>query len=245
MQIQQERAAASARRNSDRCSRLPSRHMVFLGPPGSGKGTQAPVIADELCLCHVSTGDLLRDEVTKGTPLGVQAKDIMDKGDLVPDEVMIGMIRGQMNRPDCTKGLILDGFPRTIPQVEKLETELNKSGHKIDDVILFDVEDQLLFERIEGRRVHLPSGRTYHVKFNPPKEDGKDDVTGEPLIQRKDDTHATLEKRLKNYHGYTTPLIDYFNKRGNLRRIDARQSADKVLGQIISYLGSPRNNQSS
>eukprot|EP01017_Pseudomicrothorax_dubius_P041745 TRINITY_DN6713_c0_g1_i3.p1 TRINITY_DN6713_c0_g1~~TRINITY_DN6713_c0_g1_i3.p1 ORF type:complete len:246 (+),score=50.29 TRINITY_DN6713_c0_g1_i3:110-847(+) len=222
-----------------RCSQMMNRQMILLGPPGSGKGTQGPKLAEELCLCHVSSGDLLRDETSRGTALGVKAKEIMERGDLVPDDLMIDMIKDQFNKPQCNKGMILDGFPRTIPQVEKLESELNKVGKKIDNVVLFEIEDELLYERISGRRVHLPSGRSYHVKYNPPKIEGIDDVTGEPLIQRKDDTHATLEKRLKNYHSYTSPLIDYFTRKGNLLRLDARQSADKVFNQMFSFLKSP------
>lgn len=154
----------------------------MIGPPGSGKGTQAPQIKDDLCLCHLATGDMLRDAVAAGTELGKKAKEIMDRGDLVSDEIVIGLIDNAMNQPECERGLLLDGFPRTAVQAEKLDDMLSNKNKKIDRVLEFKVNDEILIERIEGRRVHTPSGRSYHTKFNPPKVEGVDDITGEPLI---------------------------------------------------------------
>jgi adenylate kinase len=164
------------------CTRKPTMNVVLIGPAGSGKGTQAPKLKDELCLCHLSTGDLLRDAVTKGTELGKKAKIIMDKGELVSDEIVIGMIKASMEEPECERGVLLDGFPRTNVQAQKLDQMLAEKHTKVHKVIEFKVNDEVLVERIEGRRVHLPSGRSYHVKFNPPKVPGIDDLTGEPLI---------------------------------------------------------------
>ena len=157
-------------------------NVVLIGPPGSGKGTQAPRIRDELCLCHLATGDMLRDAVAAGTELGKKAKEIMDRGELVPDEVVIGLIEDASKQPECERGLLLDGFPRTAVQAEKLDKMLEAKQQTINKAIEFKVNEDILVERVEGRRVHIASGRTYHVKFNPPKAEGLDDVTGEPLI---------------------------------------------------------------
>lgn len=154
----------------------------MIGPPGSGKGTQAPRIKDELCLCQLSTGDMLRDAVAQGTELGKKAKEIMDRGELVSDEIVIGLIDEASKQPECEKGLLLDGFPRTAVQAEKLDQMLSTKGRKVDRAIEFKVNDDILVERIEGRRIHAQSGRSYHVKFNPPKTEGVDDLTGEALI---------------------------------------------------------------
>jgi adenylate kinase len=164
------------------CSTKPSQNIVLIGPPGSGKGTQAPRIRDELCLCHLSTGDMLRDAVEAGTELGKKAKAIMDRGELVPDELVIGLIDNASKSAECDRGLLLDGFPRTAVQAEKLDNMLKEKGTTIHKAIEFKVNDDILIERVEGRRVHPPSGRTYHVKFNPPKVEGVDDVSGEALI---------------------------------------------------------------
>ena len=182
------------------CQEKPALNIVLIGPPGSGKGTQAPKIKDDLCLCHLATGDMLRDAVAAGTELGKQAKAIMDRGDLVSDEIVIGLIDDAMKQPQCERGILLDGFPRTNVQAEKLDDMLNSKQKKIDRVLEFKVNDDILIERIEGRRVHVASGRSYHVKFNPPRVENVDDITGEPLIQRKDDNAEVLKKRMGNYH---------------------------------------------
>jgi adenylate kinase len=182
------------------CMSKPAMNVIMVGPPGAGKGTQGPIIKDEMCLCHLATGDLLRDAVSKGTPLGVQAKDVMARGELVSDELVINLFKESMNQPECERGMLLDGFPRTTVQAEKLDLMFKAEGKKIDKVIEFKVDDAALVERIEGRRIHKASGRSYHVKFNPPKVEGKDDVTGEPLMQRADDTKEALVKRLEGYH---------------------------------------------
>ena len=176
-------------------------NVIFvLGGPGSGKGTQAPRIKDDLCLCHLATGDMLRDAVAQGSELGLKAKEIMNRGELVPDELVIGLIESAMQQPECERGVLLDGFPRTGVQAEKLDSMLVSKGTKVHKAIEFKVDDSILIERIEGRRVHLASGRSYHLKFNPPKAVGLDDITGEPLIHRKDDTAEVLEKRMNAYH---------------------------------------------
>ena len=214
------------------CQLKPNQNVVLIGPPGSGKGTQAPRIRDDLCLCHLSTGDMLRDAVKQGTELGKQAKEIMNRGELVPDELVISLIEEAAKEPQCEKGLLLDGFPRTAVQAEKLDDMLAKKGGKVNQAIEFAVNDDILVERVEGRRVHLDSGRTYHVKFNPPKVPDVDDVSGEPLIQRKDDNAEVLRKRLTAYHTSTAPILSYYQQRNILHSIDAMQKIDKVQQSI-------------
>lgn len=198
------------------CVNKPAQNIVLIGPPGSGKGTQAPRIRDELCLCHLATGDMLRDAVAAGTELGKKAKEIMDRGELVPDELVIGLIEDAAKEPECERGLLLDGFPRTAVQAEKLDKMLQSKNTTINKAIEFKVNDDILIERVEGRRVHLPSGRTYHVKFNPPKVDNVDDVTGEALIQRKDDNAEVLKRRMTAYHAQTAPILSYYQQRSIL-----------------------------
>ncbi len=193
------------------CQNKPRQNIVLIGPPGSGKGTQAPRIRDDLCLCHLATGDMLRDAIAAGTELGLKAKSIMDRGELVPDEVVIGLIDDASKNPECERGLLLDGFPRTAVQAEKLDSMLGSRNQKINKAIEFKVNDDILVERVEGRRIHPASGRSYHVKFNPPKVEGKDDFTGEALIQRKDDNAEVLRKRMQAYHTQTAPILAYYN----------------------------------
>lgn len=188
-------------------------------------------------MCHLATGDMLREAVANGTEYGLRAKEAMNAGALVSDDIVVNIIRDNIHSPACKKGFILDGFPRTIPQAQKLDEMLATDGQKIDAVLAFDVPDEKLVERISGRRVHLASGRSYHVVFNPPKEEGKDDITGEPLIQRKDDTPEVLEKRLNEYHEKTQPIIDYYGKQGVVKSIQADAPIENVWTQITAALG--------
>ncbi|MGZ5050373.1 MAG: adenylate kinase [Methylobacter sp.] len=181
--------------------------IILLGSPGSGKGTQAKFITEKYAIPQISTGDMLRAAVREGTPLGVEAKKVMDAGGLVSDDIILGLIKERIAQSDCANGFLLDGFPRTIAQAEGL----NDMGVIIDTVIEIAVDDEEIVKRMAGRRVHLQSGRTYHVEFNPPKVEGVDDVTGEPLIQRDDDKEETVRKRLSVYHEQTKPLVGFYS----------------------------------
>ena len=180
--------------------------LILLGGPGAGKGTQANFIKDNYQIPQISTGDMLRAALKEGTELGLKAKTYMDAGKLVPDDVIIGLVKERIKAPDCERGFLFDGFPRTIPQADALK----EAGVPVEAVVDIDVPDGEIIKRMSGRRVHLASGRTYHIIFNPPKEEGKDDVSGEPLIQRDDDQEETVRKRLEVYHAQTEPLIDYY-----------------------------------
>ena len=180
--------------------------IILLGAPGAGKGTQASHLREKFNIPQISTGDMLRAAVKAGTPLGLEAKAFMDSGGLVPDAVIIGLVSERIKQADCANGFLFDGFPRTIPQAEAMKN----AGVGIDYVVEIDVPDEAIVERMSGRRSHLASGRTYHVKFNPPKLDGKDDVTGEDLVQRDDDLEATVKTRLNVYHSQTKPLVKYY-----------------------------------
>jgi adenylate kinase len=182
--------------------------LILLGGPGAGKGTQANYIKDKYAIPQISTGDMLRAAVKAGTKLGKEAKGYMDAGKLVPDAVIIGLVKERIKEPDCKKGFLFDGFPRTIPQADAMK----EAGVPIDAVVDVDVPDEEIIKRMSGRRAHLASGRTYHVVFNPPKVEGKDDVTGEPLVQRDDDKEDVVKKRLDVYHDQTEPLIGYYKK---------------------------------
>jgi len=182
--------------------------LILLGPPGAGKGTQAGFIREAYKIPQISTGDMLRAAVKAGTPLGLAAKKVMDSGALVSDEIMIGLVRDRLREADCANGYLFDGFPRTIPQADSMKD----AGVTIDFVLEIDVPDAAIVERMSGRRVHLASGRTYHVKYNPPKVPDRDDVSGEPLIQREDDREATVKKRLAVYHEQTKPLVAYYTQ---------------------------------
>ena len=182
--------------------------LILLGAPGAGKGTQANYIKDKYNIPQISTGDMLRAAVKAGTPLGIEAKKIMDAGGLVSDEIIMGLIKERLTQADCAKGYLFDGFPRTIPQAETMK----KLGINVDYVVEVDVPDSEIVKRMSGRRVHVASGRTYHVVFNPPKVAGKDDATGEDLIQRADDAEETVLKRLEVYHSQTKPLVNFYNQ---------------------------------
>jgi adenylate kinase len=182
--------------------------LILLGPPGAGKGTQAQFIREKFGIPQISTGDMLRAAVKAGTPLGVAAKKVMDAGQLVSDDIIIGLVKERLKQGDCAKGYLFDGFPRTIPQAEAMK----KEHVALDYVLEIDVPDDEIILRMSGRRVHPASGRNYHVKFHPPKVEGKDDVTGEPLVQRDDDKEETVKKRLEVYRAQTRPLVDYYGK---------------------------------
>ena len=181
--------------------------LILLGAPGAGKGTQAQFICEKFAIPQISTGDMLRAAVKAGTELGVAAKKIMDAGGLVSDDIIIGLVKDRLTQPDCSKGYLFDGFPRTIPQAQAMKD----AGVPIDYVLEIDVPFEDIIERMSGRRAHVASGRTYHVKFNPPKVSGIDDVTGEPLIQRDDDREETVKKRLEVYEAQTRPLVEYYS----------------------------------
>jgi adenylate kinase len=180
--------------------------LILLGPPGAGKGTQSAYLCKHFGIPQISTGDMLRAAVKAGTPLGLAAKKVMDTGALVSDEIIIGLVKERLKEPDCAQGYLFDGFPRTIPQAEAMR----EAGVRIDYVLEIDVPAEEIVVRMSGRRAHLASGRTYHVKFNPPKVEGKDDVTGEPLVQRDDDREDTVKKRLEVYQAQTRPLVDFY-----------------------------------
>ena len=214
--------------------------IILLGAPGAGKGTQANYIKEKFGIPQISTGDMLRAAVKAGTPLGVAAKKVMDAGGLVSDDIIIGLVKERIKDADCANGFLFDGFPRTIPQAEAMK----EAGVGIDYVVEIDVDDAEIIKRMSGRRVHPASGRTYHVIFNPPKVAGKDDATGEDLIQREDDTEETVKKRLEVYHSQTKPLVDYYanwaasGKPGAPRhvRIPGIGSVEAIRDQVFAAL---------
>ncbi|MBE2896379.1 adenylate kinase [Pasteurellaceae bacterium HPA106] len=213
-------------------------NIILLGAPGAGKGTQAQFIMNEYHIPQISTGDMLRAAIKAGSELGKQAKVLMDAGKLVPDDLIIALVKERVAQDDAKNGFLLDGFPRTIPQADALKD----ANIKIDYVLEFDVPDEVIVERMSGRRVHQPSGRVYHVVYNPPKVDGKDDVTGEDLIIRADDKPETVLDRLKIYHNTTKPLVDYYQQEardGNTQyfRLDGTQSVESVSQELKSILG--------
>ena len=214
--------------------------LILLGPPGAGKGTQANFIKDKFGIPQISTGDMLRAAVKAGTPLGLAAKKVMDEGKLVSDDIIIGLVKERLKEPDCRQGYMFDGFPRTIPQADAMKD----AGVPIDFVLEIDVPDAEIIERMSGRRAHLPSGRTYHVKFNPPKVPGKDDITGEDLVQRDDDKEETVRKRLEVYHAQTEPLVEYYSrwaatgdaKAPRYRKISGLGPVDEIRERSFSAL---------
>ena len=211
--------------------------IIMLGAPGAGKGTQAKMIAEKCGIPHISTGDIFRANIKNGTELGAKAKEYMDKGLLVPDELVCDLVVDRIQQADCEKGYILDGFPRTIPQAEALEAALNAIEQKLDYAIDIDVPDENIINRMSGRRACVGCGATYHVLFNPTKVEGKCDVCGESLILRDDDKPETVKKRLDVYHNQTQPLIDFYTERKVLVEVDGTQSMDKVFEDIMKILG--------
>lgn len=211
--------------------------IIMLGAPGAGKGTQAKMIAEKCGIPHISTGDIFRANIKNGTELGAKAKEYMDKGLLVPDELVCDLVVDRIQQADCEKGYILDGFPRTIPQAEALENALNAIEQKLDYAIDIDVPDENIINRMSGRRACVGCGATYHVVFNPTKVEGKCDVCGESLILRDDDKPETVKKRLDVYHTQTQLLIDFYTERKVLVEVDGTQSMDKVFDDIMKILG--------
>ena len=212
--------------------------IILLGAPGAGKGTQAQFLMDKYGIPQISTGDMLRAAIKAGTPLGLKAKEVMDQGQLVSDEIIIGLVKERIAQDDCAKGFLLDGFPRTIPQADAMKAV----GVMVDFVLEFDVPDEEIVKRMSGRRVHPGSGRVYHVVFNPPKVEGKDDVSGEDLVIRADDEETTVRKRLDIYHQQTEPLVGYYKAeaaagRTRYERLDGTQAVEAVSQQFATLLG--------
>ncbi|NBI05632.1 adenylate kinase [Senegalia massiliensis] len=214
--------------------------LILLGPPGAGKGTQASGIINKYNIPHISTGDIFRKNIKEGTDLGKQAKEYMDKGLLVPDELVVGLVKNRLTENDTENGFLLDGFPRTVAQAEALDTELKNLGWSLDNVINIKVSKDELVERAVGRRICKDCGATYHIKFNPPTIPGKCDVCGGELYQRDDDNEETVTKRIEVYENQTSPLIEYYNKQSVLLNIDGAQNIDKVFDDIVDALGSKK-----
>lgn len=231
--LEQLRKEISRREN---CEQMPKKNLILLGPPGSGKGTQAGFLLNDFCYCQISTGDLLREAVAKKTPAGVKAKEAMDKGALVSDQIVNEILTDAIRSPQCARGIIFDGYPRNSDQALNLDSLLQAENRQLDSVIELAINEELLVERVEGRRVHPGSGRTYHVQFNPPKVDGVDDVTGEPLIHRDDDKREVLKSRLEVYNNKTKPISEYYSQRGLLHSIDAMKKLEDVRTEVRNLL---------
>jgi len=212
--------------------------LILLGPPGAGKGTQAANIVDKYNVPHISTGDIFRKNIKEGTPLGKKAKEYMDKGLLVPDDLVVAIVEDRLKEDDCSKGFLLDGFPRTEAQAESLDKVLENMNTSLDKVINIKVNKDSLIERIVGRRICKDCGATYHIDFNPSKEAGKCDICSGELYQRNDDKEETVVKRIEVYLKETSPLIDYYTKKGILVNIDGEQDINKVFEDIVKALGS-------
>lgn len=212
--------------------------IVLLGPPGAGKGTQAKSISNRYEIPHISTGDIFRKNISEMTPLGIEAKKHIDNGQLVPDSLTIDIVKDRLTQEDCKNGYLLDGFPRTVVQAEALKEFLIERGEELDSALLIDVPKDFILERMTGRRVCPSCGASYHVKFNPPKNNGKCDVCGSEVVQRKDDTEATVKERLDVYDRQTQPLIEYYKREDLLQVVDGTKAINKVFDSICSILGS-------
>ena len=208
--------------------------LLLIGPPGGGKGTQAKLLIEKFSIPQISTGDMLREHIKNNSELGKEAKKYMNQGKLVPDQLILDMMQVRLKEKDCNNGYILDGFPRTIPQANGLDSLLKKIKQELDKVILLNVPDNIIVDRITGRRLHPDSGRIYHIKYNPPQNTGLDDITNEKLIIRPDDQEKTVKKRLKIYHDMTSPIIKHYKK--NLIELDGNQNINKVFNNIINKL---------
>ncbi len=211
-------------------------HIILLGPPGSGKGTQAQNITSEYGYIQLSTGDMLRAASSSGSKIGIELKTVIDGGNLVSDEIVVGIVEERIFQNDCAVGYMLDGFPRNKEQAKKLDAMLAGQNQKIDMVLRFLLKDEVVVRRIAGRRFHVESGRSYHVEYNPPEIAGKDDLTGEPLIQRADDNEEVVQSRLNIYHEQTEPLVKYYEKKGVLVSIDGLGTPDEVFAKIKTAL---------
>ena len=211
-------------------------HIILLGPPGCGKGTQAQKLISEFGFVQLSTGDMLRAAISKGTEIGMQAKSIIDKGELVSDEIVTGIVRDRIFSTECECGYMLDGFPRTLAQAEKLDQILTDRNQKIDVVFRLCVPDDMAIRRIAGRRFHITSGRSYNIEFNPPKIEGRDDITGVKLVQREDDKEEIVQSRLNTYHELTEPLVRYYQKQGIIKAIDGAGSPENIYAEIKQTL---------
>ncbi len=211
-------------------------NIILLGPPGAGKGTQAKMLVDEFGLPHISTGDMFRAAISQGTELGIKAKAYMDSGQLVPDEVTIGIVRDRLAASDCEAGFLLDGFPRTVPQAQALQKILNGLGYKLDAAVNIEVDDGAIIARMVGRRVCRQCGATYNIQFNAPRAEGKCDQCGGELYQRSDDSEATVANRLKVYAEQTEPLLDYYQQQGQVLTVNGNQDMTKVFGEIYNSL---------
>ena len=210
--------------------------ILLIGPPGGGKGTQAKKLVSKFNIPQISTGDILRTHVKEMTTLGKKAKHAMNNGELVPDDIILNMMKDRLTQADCTNGYILDGFPRTIPQAKGLDKILNKLDSPLDNVIVIQVDDRVIIERMSGRRVHSSSGRIYHIKYDPPEIEDIDDITGEALIIRPDDIKETVKKRLMIYHDLTSPLIKFYSKKNQLIKVDGSQDIEDVFSSILKSL---------
>lgn len=214
--------------------------LLLLGPPGGGKGTQSKFLVNKFSIPQISTGDMLREHLKNNTSLGKKAQKFMDSGNLVPDELILNMMENRLKKSDCKKGYILDGFPRTLTQAEGLDKLLSQLKQNLDFVIVINVDDNIIIDRMGGRRIHPASGRTYHIKFNPPKRSDIDDITGEKLIIRIDDQEDTVKKRLKVYHSTTKPLINFYQSKGIINFINGETEIDEVNKNILHIIDSKK-----
>ena len=210
--------------------------IILLGPPGGGKGTQSKLLVSKFNIPQISTGDILREHVKNKSELGIKANSYMQNGELVPDNLILNMIKFRLKQDDCNTGYILDGFPRTIPQAEGLDNILENLNQKLDKIVVLEVKDEDIIERMSGRRMHIQSGRVYHIKFNPPKNEGLDDITNEKLTIRKDDQPETVKKRLMIYHETTKPLIEYYTSKNIVSSINGNKSIEDIHNEVIKTI---------